>query len=70
VYQGSADDLLSHMKMITPGIARSLTPTQFVERPEREPRHAREHHPVLAVRQALAHLAHSLRHPRLRHVGH
>ncbi|MGA8047353.1 MAG: hypothetical protein WCA30_13915 [Dermatophilaceae bacterium] len=56
--------------MITPGMARSLTPVQFVERPERESRPLFERRQVAAVRHAMAHLAHSLRHPRLRHIGH
>ncbi|WP_193315290.1 hypothetical protein [Nostocoides sp. F2B08] len=51
-------------------MARSLTPVQFVEHPEREARPIFERRPVVVVRHAMAHLAHSLRHPRLRHVGH
>ena len=55
--------------MITPGMARSLTPTAFVERSEAAPRrrHAPSH--VVAARQALRRVAHTLRHPRLRHVA-
>lgn len=70
MYQGLARGLLLGMRMITPGMARSLTPVQFVERPERESRPLFERRQVAAVRHAMAHLAHSLRHPRLRHIGH
>ena len=70
MYQEPERGLLLDMRMITPGMARSLTPVQFVERPEREPRPLFERRQVAVVRHAIAHLAHSLRHPRLRHVGH
>jgi hypothetical protein len=56
--------------MITPGMARSLTPVQFVERSERVSRSPAEYRHVAAAWHAMAQLAHSLRHPRLRHVGH
>jgi len=70
MYQEREPGLLVGMRMITPGMARSLTPVQFVDRPERETRPLFERRHVVAVRHALGHLAHSLRHPRLRHVGH
>lgn len=58
------------MRMITPGMARSLTPTQFVERGTAAPRHRRERDRLVAAREALTRLAHTLRHPPLRHIGH
>ncbi|MCA1780606.1 MAG: hypothetical protein ABR500_16485 [Dermatophilaceae bacterium] len=57
------------MRMITPGMARALTPTEFVEREKAAPRHRRERDHLVAARAALSRLAHTLRHPRLRHVG-
>jgi hypothetical protein len=61
------------MRMITPGMARSLTPTEFVERSRHRPRHRRLS--AVGVRlaevpAALGRLAHTVRHPRLRHIGH
>lgn len=69
MYQGVVLGLLLGMRMITPGMARSLTPVQFVERPEREPKPLVDRRAVAAVRHAMARLARSLRRPRLRHIG-
>lgn len=70
MYQGDVALLLLDMRMITPGMARSLTPTEFVHREKAPARHRREHPHLAAARAALTRLAHTLRHPHLRHVGH
>jgi hypothetical protein len=70
VYHGGVVLLLLHMRMITPGMARSLTPTEFVHREKAAPRHRRAHPHLAAARAALTQLAHTLRHPHLRHIGH
>lgn len=70
VYHQGRGRLLTHMRMITPGMARSLTPTTFVERPAKEARPPREHRYLAAARTVLSQLAQTVRHPRLRHIGH
>jgi hypothetical protein len=69
-YQDRVLPLLPHMRMITPGMARSLTPTELVHREKAPSRHRRERRHLAAARAALTQLLHTLRSPGLRHVGH